>query len=61
MAIKFCTPACKNLRSIRYGFDNSRLVGTSYDKRDKLATCALQPEATIHIKTQPECLVKKER
>lgn len=60
MAIKFCTPACKNLRSLRYGFDNSRIVGSSFDKRDKVATCALRPEATIQIGTRPECLVKRE-
>ena len=61
MAIKLCTETCKNLRSIRYGFDNSRIVGSSYDKRDHLATCSLRPEATIHIKTKPECLIKGER
>lgn len=62
MAIKKCTPACKNLRSIRFGFDGkTRVIGASYDKRDRLATCALRPEATIHIKTEPECLINKER
>lgn len=61
MAIKFCTPACGNLRSVRYGFDGSRVVGAGYDKRDRVATCALRPAETIHIKTEPECLVNKER
>lgn len=61
MAIKKCTATCKNLRSIRYGFDNSRVVGSSYDKRDRLATCVLRPNETIQIKAEPECLVNKER
>lgn len=61
MAIKKCTPACGNLRSLRYGFDSSRVVGASYDKRDRVATCSLRPDVTIHIKTEPECVVNKER
>ena len=61
MAIKFCTPTCKNLRSVRFGFDSSRIVGASYDKKDKQATCVLRPEATIIVASRPECLIKKER
>lgn len=62
MAIKKCTAACKNLRSVRYGFDGkTRIVGASFDKRDKVATCALLPNETINIRTEPECLVERER
>lgn len=61
MATKKCTAACKNLRSVRYGFDNSRIVGASFDKRDRLATCALRPNETIYIRTEPECLLTSER
>lgn len=62
MAIKKCTAACKNLRSIRFGFDGkTRVVGASYDRRDRFATCVLRPNETINIRTEPECLVQRER
>ena len=60
MAIKFCTADCKNLRSLRYGFGGERVVGKSYDRRDRFATCSLLPAATITVAVRPECLLKRE-
>ena len=62
MDVDICHEKCKHLRSLRYGFDGkTRVVGASYDKRDRFATCALRPEVTIAVKSQPECVAKRER
>lgn len=62
MAVVICTDKCPHLRSLRYGFDGkTRLVGACYDRRDRFATCALRPEVTIDVRTQPGCVATRER
>lgn len=49
-----CTIGCEYLRSFRYGFDGSVVVAP-YDKRDKLATCALKPNLVLQVRGCPTC------
>ena len=55
---KLCTPACRHLRSIRYGFDGKPITAAGYDKRDKMATCALDPKARILLSGLPVCFME---
>lgn len=52
---KLCTPACRHLRSIRYGFDGKPITAAGFDKRDKMATCAKNPKLRIVLSGQPVC------
>lgn len=49
-----CSEKCEHLRSFRYGFGGERILAP-YDKRDKLAGCALKPEITLHMRSYPVC------
>ena len=52
---KLCTPECRHLRSIRYGFDTTPIVAAGYDKRDKMATCLKNPRLRIVLSHRPVC------
>ena len=49
-----CTEACEHLRSFRFGFGGEKLLGP-FNIRDRVATCALQPEITLHMMAYPRC------
>ncbi len=56
----FCTASCRHLRSRYYGFDGSVILA-AYNGKDRLATCAMRPNITIHTRSLPTCFVEKER
>lgn len=49
-----CTGECEHLRSFRFGFDQEKLL-YPFNIRDRLATCALQPELTLYMMAMPRC------
>jgi hypothetical protein len=58
---KFCTVQCRHLRSVRYGFDGRPVVGAHYDRRDTMATCALNQTLQIVPRMKPICAMEGER
>lgn len=49
-----CSVDCEHLRSFRYGFDGSKIFAP-FDKRDRVAGCALNPEVELHMRSYPVC------
>jgi hypothetical protein len=50
-----CKTTCEHLRSFRYGFDGATKILAPFDKRERMATCALKTDVVLHMRACPVC------
>lgn len=55
-----CFEKCEHLRSFRPGFDGKKMI-IPYDHRERLATCALNPEVEMQMRRYPLCWRESEK
>lgn len=55
MSGETCDKRCEHLCSFKEGFDGRRMLAP-YNGIDRLAVCALVPEKTLHVRSEPACV-----